>query len=210
VAGKYKMEPRGLPRDATNQLNKIFDAIEKDIGKGGKPALTVVPMRTPSPSGPVNLGGSVPGAIDNITEVNKGGGSPGPVGPPGPAGGAVVTDGVTIGGDGDGTPLFLEAPVTIANGGTGLFQSPTQQITTLGTLIAAGTAQAQPALSPLFGVTTGSAAMWSLPNAPDATWQTGIAVLVVCTLNTVTLYLVNPTAAPITPIAQLVNIKVIL
>ena len=105
MAGKYKIELRDLSRDSVNQLNKNFDKIENDItAKGGgtaPPKLTVVP----SPSGPVNLGGSIPGSIEDITNVNKGGGSPGPVGPPGPPS-PVFTDGVTIGGDGNGTPLF--------------------------------------------------------------------------------------------------------
>ena len=82
------------------------------------------------------------------------------------------------------------------------------QITTNGTLVAAGTAQAQSPAA-ITGVTTASVAIWSLPNVPDATWQTGIAVILVCTAGMVTPYLVNPTAAGITPIAQKVNIGVL-
>lgn len=209
--GKYKIEPRntGLTRSDINQLNSQFDAIEKDIKKGGTAVPVAAKTTAPSPSGPVNLGGSTPGSTENITEVNKGGGSPGPVGPPGPAGGAVVTDGLTIGGDGDGTPLFLEVPVASQNGGTGLNQGAVSQIGTLGTVIAAGTAQLQPILT-IPGVTAGSVAIWSLPNPPDATWQTGIAVMIQCDTDTVFLYLVNPTATPITPVAQAINIRVIL
>lgn len=146
----------------------------------------------------------------NAGAVNVKGGSPGnpPIGPSAPSG-TVQTDGSTISGNGQSQPLSLVVPVTIPDGGTGLIQAATQQITTHGTLIAAGTAQAQPALT-LTGVTTTSAASWSLPNTPDATWQTGIMVILVCTSNTVTPYLVNPTAAGITPIAQAINIKVIL
>ena len=207
MAGKYKIELRDLSRDSVNQLNKQFDKIETDIKKGGSGGTAApAPTPAPSPSGPVNLGGSSP---NNVTEINKGGSSPGPVGPPGPAGGAVQTDGTTIGGDGEGTPIFLEVPVTLNDGGTGIVQNEMQQIITNGTLIAAGTAQAQPPLT-IFGVTTNSAAMWSLPNAPDATWQTGIAVILVCTNDTVTAYLVNGTAGSITPIAQVLNIKVII
>lgn len=128
--------------------------------------------------------------------------------PPNPTDGTVATDGATITGDGVSFPIALVVPVTLPNGGTGLVQSTAQQIITLGTSVAAGTAQAQPALT-LAGVTGASAAIWSIPNIIDATWQTGICVIVVCSPNTVTLYLVNPTAAPITPKAQSVNIKVI-
>jgi len=80
-------------------------------------------------------------------------------------------------------------------------------VTTRGTVVNAGTAQAQPGVT-VTGVTTASVASWSLPNAPDATWQTGIAGFTVCTANTVTLYLVNGTAGNITPVAQTVNLAV--
>jgi hypothetical protein len=112
VAGKYKIEIRDLSRDSVNQLNKNFDKIEKDIAaKGGAapaPALTLVR----SPSGPVNLGGPIPSTVEDVTNINKGGGSgtPGPVGPPGPPS-PVFTDGVTIGGNGNGTPIFLIEPL---------------------------------------------------------------------------------------------------
>ena len=81
------------------------------------------------------------------------------------------------------------------------------QITTNGTVVNAGTAQAQPSVT-VTGVTTSSVASWSLPNTPDPTWQTGIAVVTVCTANTVTVYLVNPTGAAITPITQKINVAV--
>lgn len=146
----------------------------------------------------------------NAGAVNTAGGSPGnpPIGPSAPSG-SVQTDGSTISGNGQSQPLSLVVPVTIPDGGTGLIQAATQQITTNGTLIAAGAAQAQPALT-LSGVTATSAVAWSLPNAPDATWQTGIVLFFVCTANTVTPWLMNPTAGNITPVAQLINIKVIL
>lgn len=133
----------------------------------------------------------------NAGAVNSSGGSPGkaPIGPSAPSG-TVLTDGSTISGNGQAQPLSWVPPAT-------------QQVTTNGTLIAAGTAQAQPALT-FPGTTTTSVAIWSLPNVPDATWQTGIAVQLVCTANTVTPYLVNPTAGGITPVAQKLNIKVIL
>jgi hypothetical protein len=82
------------------------------------------------------------------------------------------------------------------------------KVTTNGTSVAAGTAQAQTPV-PIAGVTTSSVAVWSLPNTPDASWQTGIAVILVCTAGMVTPYLVNPTASPITPIAQVINIGVL-
>lgn len=146
----------------------------------------------------------------NGSDVNiSGTGVSGPSNNPAAGSVPVNTDGTTISGDSLNTPIALIVPVTIGNGGTGLVQVATQQITTNGTIITAGTAQAQPTLA-LSGVTTKSAAMWSLPNVPDATWQTGIAMLLVCTANLVTPYLVNPTAGSITPVAQLVNIKVIL
>jgi len=81
-------------------------------------------------------------------------------------------------------------------------------VTTNGTVVNAGSAQAQPKLT-IAGVTTSSVAIWSLPNAPDATWQTGIGVLTVCTTNAVTLYLINPTAGNITPVTQAVNVRVL-
>jgi hypothetical protein len=80
-------------------------------------------------------------------------------------------------------------------------------VTTNGTAINAGTSQAQPGIT-VTGVTTASVASWSLPNVPDATWQSGITAFTVCTANTVTLYLSNPTGGTITPVTQKVNLAV--
>lgn len=91
---------------------------------------------------------------------------------------------------------------TVGSGG-----STPATIITNGTPVAPGTAQAQP-VATIAGVIAGSVASWSLPNAPDATWQTGIAVILVCGAGTVTPYLVNPTAGSITPVAQVLNIRV--
>lgn len=107
------------------------------------------------------------------------------------------------------TILTTNAAVTLAQGGTGLAQTGTQQITTNGTAVTAGTCQAQPAAT-ITGVTTTSAAMWSVPTVLPATWQTGIFVMPVVTTNTVTLSLCNGTAGSITPVGQLVNVKAIL
>jgi len=186
--------------DATVQINKAFEMFRQAImnagGTGGVPMAEFLALQA---------------QVKNLTalsgnDINNGGtGNPAPT----PATQTVTTDGTTITGDGGSSPISLVVPVTLPDGGTGIVQAGTQQITTNGTLIGAGTAQAQPALT-LPGVTTKSAVAWSLPNVPDATWQTGIAMIFVCTANTVTPYLINPTAAGITPIAQLVNIKVIL
>jgi hypothetical protein len=81
-------------------------------------------------------------------------------------------------------------------------------VTTNGTAVAAGTCQAQPALT-ITGVTTASVPLWSIPTALPATWQTGIDVYPVVTANTVTLSLCNGTAGSITPAAQAVNVRVI-
>jgi hypothetical protein len=82
------------------------------------------------------------------------------------------------------------------------------QITTHGTAITAGSQQAQTALS-IPGVTPSSVVAWSIDGTPGANWETGIEVLPVCTAGTVTLYLVNPTAASITPAAQVINVRII-
>jgi hypothetical protein len=107
------------------------------------------------------------------------------------------------------TILTTNAAVTLAQGGTGLVQTATQQITTNGTQILAGACQAQPAAT-ISGVTTTSTATWGIPTALPATWQTGIHVMLVVTADTVTLNLCNGTAGNITPATQLVNIKAIL
>lgn len=76
---------------------------------------------------------------------------------------------------------------------------------TAGSPVGPGVAQAQSGVT-VTGCKTTSVAFWSLPNAPDATWQTGISVLLVVGTNVVTPYLVNPTAATITPVTQTLNI----
>jgi hypothetical protein len=122
----------------------------------------------------------------------------------------VVTDNETIQGNGNSAnPIALIGPVALGNGGTGISQTGTQQITTSGNPILAGGNEAETALT-IAGVTVDSVASWSLPNVPDPSWLTGVTVILVCTANTVTMYLVNGTAATITPVAQAVNIKVIL
>lgn len=185
-----------LERQTNIALGRVNAQIQASAGAGGISAAAFAAQQA---------------RIDELfalsgNDINNGGtGNPAPT----PATQTVTVDGTTITGDGGSSPLSLVVPVTLPDGGTGIIQTATQQITTNGTLVAAGTAQAQPALT-LAGVTTTSAVAWSLPNAPAATWQTGIAMIFVCTANTVTPYLVNPTAAGITPVAQLVNIKVIL
>ena len=148
--------------------------------------------------------------VANLTNVSGsdldagGTGNPAPT----PASTTVTTDGSTITGDGGQSPITLVVPVALISGGTGIEQNSVQQIITTGNPILAGHYEEQPSLS-LAGVTNFSAIAWSLPDTPDPTWLTGIQVIVVCTTSTVTIYLVNPTASTITPIAQLINIKVI-
>jgi hypothetical protein len=81
-------------------------------------------------------------------------------------------------------------------------------VTTKGTAVAAGTAQAQTALS-VPGITANSAIAWSIATPLPATWQTGIQVVPVVANDTVTIYLVNPTASSITPVAVQINVRVI-
>jgi hypothetical protein len=90
----------------------------------------------------------------------------------------------------------------------GLPYSSAGSITTAGTAVAPGTCQAQTGIT-ITGALTTSAVAWSIPAALPATWQTGIAVMPVVSANTVTLNLCNPTAASMTPAAQLVNVRVI-
>lgn len=120
-------------------------------------------------------------------------------------------------GDAGGPPTFAAVSLTadvsgvlpLANAGSGLNQTATQQITTNGTSVAAGVTQAQPTAT-ITGITTTSACMASVPTALAATWQTGIQMILVVATNTATLQLSNPTAGSITPAGQLVNIKCIL
>lgn len=91
MAGRFKFEPRTthLTRDDVNQLNKQYDLIELAIGIASKS----VPA-APSAANP------------NPTSVNIETGLVGPSAAA-PAGAAALTDGVTIGGDGETTAIFL-------------------------------------------------------------------------------------------------------
>ena len=97
--------------------------------------------------------------------------------------------------------LYIETLQTSSQTGAGT-------VTTKGTAVAAGTAQAQNAVT-LSGATATSAIAWALAAAPAASWQTGIQVVPVVANDTVTIYLVNPTAGSITPVAATINIRVI-
>lgn len=88
----------------------------------------------------------------------------------------------------------------------GVQNAVTQQVTTAGTQLTTGTAQAQTAIT-IPNLPATAACDWSLNAAPVATWQTGIQGFTVVTANTVTFYLSNPTAGSITPAAAVVNIK---
>jgi hypothetical protein len=80
--------------------------------------------------------------------------------------------------------------------------------TSNGTVINAGTSQAQPAIT-ITGATVTDVATCSLNAAPVATWQTGIVLLpAVVTANTVTPWLTNPTAGNITPAATVIRCTV--
>src|SRR5262249_974068 len=86
-------------------------------------------------------------------------------------------------------------------------EAGTQQITTNGTAIGAGTCQAQPTAS-ISGLTTSSTLTWSSSVALPASWQTGIQVeFDVSTAGTAKVWLCNPTAGSITPSAIAINIK---
>ena len=81
--------------------------------------------------------------------------------------------------------------------------------TSNGTIIHAGTSQAQPAIN-VTGARTTDVAVCVLNAAPPATWQTGIQLLPpVVTANTVTPWLSNPTAENITPAAAVLRCTVI-
>lgn len=88
-----------------------------------------------------------------------------------------------------------------------VINAATQQITTNGTTVAAGTCQAQPTVS-ISGLTTSSTLTWSSSAALPATWQTGIQVeFDVSTAGTAKVWLCNPTAGSITPVALAINVK---
>ena len=204
----YKFDPRttALTRDDVNQLNKIFDRISNDVQEKPTPAPSNGAAPGPSPAVNTGFDDTISETVVNTKggTVNTGGGTTSG------AGATVQTDGVTIEGDGSASnPIELVQPVALGSGGTGIEQNETQQASCGGTTIAAGTAQPQVPIT-IVGVTTKSAIAWSLPNAPDGSWQAGIIVFFVCTANTVTPWLMNPTAGNITPIVQLLNIKVIL
>jgi len=81
--------------------------------------------------------------------------------------------------------------------------------TSNGTAISNGVSQAQPAIT-VTGATATDVAICALNAAPPATWQTGIVLLpAVVTSNTVTPWLSNPTAAPITPAATAIRCTVV-
>ena len=81
--------------------------------------------------------------------------------------------------------------------------------TSNGTIINAGTSQAQPAIT-ISGATATDVAICSLNAAPVATWQTGIQLLpAVVTTNTVTPWLSNGTAGNITPAATVIRCTVV-
>jgi hypothetical protein len=81
-------------------------------------------------------------------------------------------------------------------------------VTTAGTAVNAGTSQAQTGIT-ITGATATDVARCSLNGAPPATWQTGIQLLPpVVTSNTVTVWLSNPTAGNITPVAATVRCTV--
>jgi hypothetical protein len=97
---------------------------------------------------------------------------------------------------------FIKNSNTVINAGT-------QQITTNGSAVAAGTCQAQPTVS-ISGLTTSSTLTWSSSAALPATWQTGIQVeFDVSTAGTAKVWLCNPTAGSITPAALVINVKAI-
>ena len=88
-----------------------------------------------------------------------------------------------------------------------LINSGTQQVTTNGTAVAAGTCQAQSTVS-VSGLTTSSTLTWSSSVALPATWQTGIQVeFDVSTAGSAKVWLCNPTAGSITPAAIAINVK---
>jgi hypothetical protein len=81
--------------------------------------------------------------------------------------------------------------------------------TSYGTIIHAGTSQAQPAIN-VTGATTTDVAVCALNARPPTTWQTGIQLLPpVVTANTVTPWLSNPTEGNIAPAAAVIRCTVI-
>ena len=81
--------------------------------------------------------------------------------------------------------------------------------TSYGTIIDAGTSQAQPAIH-VTGATTTDVAVCALNARPPTTWQRGIQLLPpVVTANTVTPWLSNPTPGNIAPAVAVIRCTVI-
>lgn len=108
---KYRIEQRdGIPRDLVNQLNHNFEMVFKDIMAGRNvtvPKPSIVPVLT-EPVGAVNTNATTPA---NPGQVNT---KPGVSDPPPPPDISVITDGVTITGDGDAVPIALVEPFLFA------------------------------------------------------------------------------------------------
>jgi hypothetical protein len=188
--------------EVVRQANIVLERINQQIidasGTGGVSAETAASLQSQ-----ITKLQEISGAYPDL------GGTGNPAPTPSSQSTTVVTDGETITGTGDDSdPISLAVPVTIGNGGTGLEQVETQQITTTGNPITSGASESEGSVT-IAGVTAESAATWSIAGIPDPSWLTGIVVVLSCTANTVTMHLVNPTAGTITPIAQKVNIKVI-
>lgn len=125
--------------------------------------------------------------------------------------------------------LFVLALVAMAsfalaqtpNGIRGAFAGPVQVIsphtlslpaasfTSLGTAVAAGTCQAQTAVTVQGVTTTSVVANWTVATALAVTWQTGIDVKFAVSANTVQPYVCNATAGSITPVATLVQFRTV-
>jgi hypothetical protein len=114
VTAPYIREQRdGLSRDTVLQLNKIFETIAKDIGKAGGPTKAASTFRTPIPGTAAFINDSmVPFIGDIAPKINEKGGVGGPASNPGIS--SVVTDGITISGDGVNTSIALIEPVLFA------------------------------------------------------------------------------------------------
>ena len=117
-----KFEPRntGWTRDDVNQVNKILESIGQSLPATATPNALTAPVSraVPGTAGYVN-NSQVPIVGNTTPNVNEKPGNTGPSSNPGTGITSVRTDGTTIGGNGVGTPIFLETPVAVANGGTG-------------------------------------------------------------------------------------------
>jgi hypothetical protein len=86
---------------------------------------------------------------------------------------------------------------------------PSGNVTTAGTVVNAGTCQAQTGITVTGSLTTDNVVV-NIGATLPATWQTGIVLSAHVTANgTVTVYLCNPTAGGITPAATQVNVRVL-